>query len=108
MRHQIKALKTTIDAQARSLEAVDRVNKAALALVKAFDPERFAKQMTIYKDLVDRNTTALLEDDRQRANRNLDSLHKGLGGRLSGRRFSAHIRTIWAATPSDPRGGSAR
>jgi hypothetical protein len=58
----VHALKGTVDAQAATIATMGLVNETVLKVFTALDPERFVREATAYKDLVDRKAAALVED----------------------------------------------
>ncbi len=61
VRH-IRALEGTVKAQGETLATVTKLNDTLVNVFKAVDPERWAKEVTLYKDLVDRKAAAIVEE----------------------------------------------
>lgn len=66
MRHQMIALRGTIAAQTTALQALEGLNRTALEVVKGVDPERWAAEVRIHKELADRKAQALIDEARQK------------------------------------------
>ncbi|HEY7250756.1 MAG TPA: hypothetical protein VIG37_09670 [Methylomirabilota bacterium] len=62
---QIVALKGTVDAQAETLRTLQGLNQTALEVVKGVDPERWAAEVRIHKDLADQKAQALIDEARR-------------------------------------------
>jgi hypothetical protein len=73
VRH-IRALEGTVSAQAKTLETVERLNKLALDVIAALDPERWAKEVAIHKELADKKVETILELEQRRLDREREDL----------------------------------
>ena len=60
--HHIKALEGTVKAQGETLRTIGTLNDTLLKVLGALDPERWAKEVTVYKDLTDKKVAALMEE----------------------------------------------
>jgi len=63
---QINALKETVETQDETLKTIGQVNQTLLAVFKAMDPERWAKEVQIHKQLADEKAHAIVEQERQK------------------------------------------
>ena len=63
---QINALKGTVDAQDKTLKTIGQVNQTLLEVFKAMDPERWAKEVQIHKQLADEKAHAIVDQERQK------------------------------------------
>jgi len=66
MRGSIKALKDTVQAQDQTINAIGGLNRIALEMVKAVGPERWAKEVKEYKNIVDERANAAVEQAQRR------------------------------------------
>ncbi len=67
LRQWINSLRGTVEAQKTALDSVQRVVDAAMTVFKASDPERWAKEVAVHKDLADRKAASIVEDERRKA-----------------------------------------
>lgn len=61
VRH-IRALEGTVKAQGETLATVTGLNNTFVNVFKAVDPDRWAKEVTVHKELADRKAAALVEE----------------------------------------------
>ena len=66
LRGTVEALEKTVKAQDEALQAVRDLNKTALEMIKAVDPERWAKEGQIHKELADKKVEAVLDEERRK------------------------------------------
>jgi hypothetical protein len=71
LKGNVTALEGTVRAQRDALDALGGLNKTALEVVKAIDPERWAKEVTIHKELNDKKTEAVIEGARRRLDQDM-------------------------------------
>ncbi len=62
----LNALRGAVSAQQIALNAVTGLNKTALEVIQALDPERWAKEVRIHKDLADEKAAFMVEAERKR------------------------------------------
>ena len=62
----ISALKGTVAAQETALKTLSSLNTTVLEIIKALDPERWAKEVQIHKRLADEKVASLVEAERRR------------------------------------------
>lgn len=62
----VRVLEGTVQAQQETLDTIGGLNRMAIEVIKAMDPERWAKEVQIHKDLADKKAAALIEDEKQR------------------------------------------
>ena len=58
----VYALKGTVAAQAATIATIQQVNETVVKVFLALDPERWAKEVTVYKELADRKAAAIVEE----------------------------------------------
>ncbi len=58
----VYALKGTVAAQAATIATIQQVNETVVRVFTALDPERWAKEVTVHKELADRKAAALVEE----------------------------------------------
>ena len=63
---QIEALKGTVDAQDKTLKTIGQVNQTLVEVFKTMDPERWAKEVQIHKQLADEKARAIVDQERQK------------------------------------------
>ena len=61
VRH-IRALEGTVKAQGETLATVTGLNNTLVNVFKAVDPDRWAKEVTIHKELADKKAAAIVEE----------------------------------------------
>lgn len=62
---QISALKGTVEAQQEQIKTIAEVNRVAVEVFKAMDPERWAREVKVHKELADRKAEAMVEEARR-------------------------------------------
>jgi hypothetical protein len=62
----VAALQGTVKAQSETLETVGSLNKTALEMIRAVDPERWAKEVEVHKRLADAKATAIVDGERRK------------------------------------------
>ena len=70
----ISALKGTVAAQEMALKTLSGLNATVLEIIKALDPERWAKEVQIHKRLADEKAAAIVEDERTKRRRDVAEL----------------------------------
>lgn len=58
----VYALKGTVDAQAATITTMKQVNETVLNVFRTLDPERFAREVNVHKQLADDRAKALVEE----------------------------------------------
>ena len=63
----IWGLKSTVDAQGKTLSAIGEINRTVLEVFKVLEPERWAKEVRVHKQLADEKAAAFVEQERRKA-----------------------------------------
>lgn len=67
LKRWIDSLRGTVEAQKTALDAVHRVLDTVMNVFKATDPDRWAKEVAVHKELADKKVAALLDEERRNA-----------------------------------------
>lgn len=108
LRQWINSLRGTVEAQKTALDTVQRVVDAAMSVFKASDPERWAKEVAIHKELADQKAAAIVEDERRKSEERIQQVDGRARtfieqlGRLHSEALGAAIRLL-AEIPRESR-----
>lgn len=88
LRGTVEALETTVSAQNETLQAVNQLNRTMIEVFRAVDPERWAKEVSIHKELADRKAATIIDDERRAFERERTVSHQRF--RETGEAFIQH------------------
>lgn len=80
----VDAQKKALDAQAHSLAALGDLNKTALEVVKAVGPERWAREVQEWKDFIESKSRAFLEEERRRGRGEVETVEQRANAFMQG------------------------
>ena len=73
MRQRIGALEAVVATQTKTLDTVNGLNRIVLEVIQALDPERWAKEVKVHKELADQKVEALIESERRERQKELQT-----------------------------------
>jgi hypothetical protein len=104
VRH-IGALEGTVATQAKTLQTVEGLNTTVLNVIKAIDPDRWAREVSAYKELIDSKAAAFIEEERRKIARQQQGTVQQVGAvlKMVADENARHYKLILSLLPFVPK-----